>query len=120
MHPVWGSALECGSWSALRREGVSGAFERGEIRLVRGATTFVRKFTKNMGILVCFAAICLLLGIYYVSLAVRNLPLMDTWRDFSELIEPTMSGSLSFSDIWKDYIGHRYPFAKISLIVNIL
>lgn len=25
MHPVWGSALGCGSWSALRREGVSGS-----------------------------------------------------------------------------------------------
>lgn len=64
-------------------------------------------------------AVFIILGIKYVSLSTRNVPVMDYWRDIVQLVPPAMNGKVSVGLLWEDYIGHRSPLLKILEIINI-
>lgn len=75
---------------------------------------------QQVAIGVCFGVLLLCLGSAYIFFSVRNVPVMDTWRDIVELAPATMNNQLKFSDICKDYIGHRNPFSRFCIVINIL
>ena len=73
---------------------------------------------------ICVVAILIIIaswiGVKYISLSTRDIPVMDTWRNYYEMIPLLMNGNLTFADIWSGYIGHRNPLEMLLLCCYIL
>ena len=61
----------------------------------------------------------LYVGFLYISMSVRDIPVMDYWRNIQELTPAVMEGKLTFSDLWKDYLGQRNVLLRFLCALNI-
>ena len=68
-----------------------------------------------IGIIILFV----ILGFGYVHMSARDIVFMDFWRNIVEYIEPTMQGTLTWTDIWKGAFGQRNPLQFLLLVWNI-
>ena len=75
--------------------------------------------TKRILVNTALLLLALCIGLYYLSLSVRDVPIMDYWRTIQELAPAVMEHDLQFSSLWQDYIGQRNVLLKAICAWNI-
>lgn len=78
----------------------------------------IKLFFKENIIIITSILIMLIIQIFYLYNATKNVPIMDSWRAINEIADKVFSNNLKFEDLWKSSSAHRNPLFYLLLAIN--